>query len=193
MWKSSCSPNFIFVWFCCCLFVCLFNRAFLHDHSQVILVFRSLNKTSKTVGMFVMIEHSRISRATAENTSVFAGYHLGVSNQSCGSWPIFVCDIFYCNLQRTFPIELLDKNKNKGEGQETSFLPPSPPPPPPRSFISLFHSCATFLMNSCGNACYVGNLQLLRCLYLHSMNYNCMLWGNAYFYLSLLSPASIVQ
>ena len=35
--------------FACCLFVFFFNRAFLHDHSQVILVFPSLNKANKTI------------------------------------------------------------------------------------------------------------------------------------------------
>ena len=36
--------------FACCLFVFFFfNGAFLHDHSQVTLVFRSLNKANKTI------------------------------------------------------------------------------------------------------------------------------------------------
>ena len=70
--------------FAFCLFV-FFNRAFLHNHSQVILVFRFPSKANKTVVMLMTFEHSRISRATTENTSMFAGYHVGVSNQSFGS------------------------------------------------------------------------------------------------------------
>ena len=41
---------FCFVLFCLgFFFFSFFNRAFLHDHSQVTLVFRSLNKANKTI------------------------------------------------------------------------------------------------------------------------------------------------
>ena len=160
------------------LFVCFFNWEFLHDHSLVILEFPKQNKqNSGHFGDTVVFPRQQWK------TFVFAGYHVGVSNQSCGSWTLFLCDIF---LRRTFPIELLDKKKIRGRGRK--------PLPSPSSFtlVQLFRRSRLETVVMQAILVCSSTWQLRRCLYLHTMNYNCMLWGNANFSLSLLSPTPII-
>ena len=59
---------------CLCFF--FFNRAFLHDHSQVTLVFRSLNKANKTINsiQFNLVYNSYFfqnSRSTENRDKVY--------------------------------------------------------------------------------------------------------------------------
>ena len=81
--------------------------------------------------------------------------------------------------------------KNKREGKETSPLPLFLHPPF-FTLVQLFRRSRLETVVMQAILVCSSTLQLRRCLYLHTMNYNCMLWGNANFSLSLLSPTPII-
>ena len=84
------------------------------------------------------------------------------------------------------------KKKGGGEGNTSPPPLPSPPPPPFFTLVQLFRRSRLETVVMQAILVCSSTLQLRRCLYLHTMNYNCMLWGNANFSLSLLSPTPII-